>query len=83
MDAFGKEYHECLLSRSISSVPSSFKMHGDRGVFKRRWRNNILFKKDTEKVVLLQDLIKTIIKVRTEKILCTFVSCTKYVLQGP
>ena len=43
------------------------------------WRNNISFKKNTEKVVLLQYLIKTIVKFRAENILCTFVSCTKYI----
>ena len=76
MDAFEKEYHEYLLSQSISSVPSTFKMHGDGGVFKGKWRNN-LFKKVTEKVILLQVLTKVIFKFRIEKVLCTFVSCTR------
>ena len=45
-----------------------------------QWRSNISFKKDTEKVVLLQvkNLIQIIFKFRDEKILCTFLSCTKY-----
>ena len=38
-------------------------------VFKKTWRNNISFKKETEKIVLLQvkGLIQIIVKFRTEK----------------
>ena len=45
-------------------------------VFKKTWRNKILFKKETEKIVLLQmkGLIQIIVKFRTEKYLCTFLS---------
>ena len=38
---------------------------------------NILFIKDTEELVLVQDLIKIIAKFRAEKVLCMFVKCTK------
>ena len=52
------------------------------GVFKEDflWRNNISFKKDTEKIVLLQvkGLIQIIVKLRAEKSLCTFLSSTKH-----
>ena len=47
-------------------------------VFKRKWRNNISFKKETEKIVLFQmkgsNLIQIIEKFRTLKYLCTFLS---------
>ena len=51
-------------------------------VFKEniKWRNNISFKKDSEKIVLLQVkvLTKIFVKLRTEKILCIFLSSSKY-----
>ena len=47
------------------------------------WINNISFKKDTEKVVLLQvkGLIQFIVQFRTDKTLCAFLSCIKYPLR--
>ena len=42
------------------------------------WKNNILFKEDTEWIVSLQGLIKIIVRFRAEEILCTFVSCNKH-----
>ena len=65
---------ECLLSQSVS-IPLSFKMQLMILVCLKqnsKWRNNISFKKDTEKFVLLQGLIKIIVRFRAEKILCTF-----------
>ena len=52
-------------------------------VFKKTWRNNISFKKETEKIVLLQmkDLIQIIVKLRA-KILCTFLSSNANILEG-
>ena len=45
-------------------------------VFKKTWGNNISFKEETEKIVLLQvkGLIQIIGKFMTEKYLCTFLS---------
>ena len=50
-------------------------------VFKKTWRNNISFKKETEKIVLLQmkGLIQIIVKFRTKKICArTFLSIIKH-----
>ena len=72
------------VSQSVS-VLSSFKCRSMMVVLKKTWRNSISFKKETEKIVLLQvkGLIQIILKFRTEKYLCTFLSsntilCTKY-----
>ena len=66
--------HEFLLSQSIS-VLSSFKCRYPHWCWccsKKTWRNNISFKKATEKIVLLQlkGLIQIIVKFRTEKNIC-------------
>ena len=51
-------------------------------VFKKTWRNNISFKKETEKIVLLQ-VIQIIVRFRTEKYLSTFLSPnTNILLRG-
>ena len=80
--------HEYFQSQSVS-VLSSFKCRSMMIVLKKRWRNSNSFKKETEKIVLLQvkDLIQIILKFRTEKYLCTFLSsntilCTKYCVAG-
>ena len=57
----------------------------DGVVLKKTWRNNISFKKETEKIVLLQmkDLIQIIVKFRAVKYLCTFLSSnTNILLEG-
>ena len=49
------------------------------------WRNKNSFKNDTEKVVLLQVKViinSIIVKSKAEKVLCTFVSCTKHPIEG-
>ena len=66
--------HEFLLSQSVS-VLSSFKCcypHWCWCCSKKTWRNNISFKKETEKIMLLQlkGLIQIIVKFRTEKNIC-------------
>ena len=73
--------HKCLQSQSVS-VLSSFKCRSVMVVFKKTWRNNISFKKETEKIVLLQvkGLIQIIVKFRTEKYLCTFLSSNTNIL---
>ena len=54
----------------------------DGVVFKKTWRNNISFKKETEKIVLLQ-VIQIIVRFRTEKYLSTFLSPnTNILLRG-
>ena len=80
--------HEYFQSQSVS-VLSSFKCRSMMIVLKKTWRNSNSFKKETEKIVLLQvkDLIQIILKFRTEKYLCTFLSsntilCTKYCVAG-
>ena len=57
----------------------------DGVVFKKTWRNNISFKKETEKIVLLQmkGLIQIIVKFRTVKYLRMFLlSNTSILLEG-
>ena len=74
----------CRQSQSVS-VLSSFKCRSVVVVFKKTWRNNISFKKKTEKIVLLQvkGLIQIIVKFRTDKYLCMFLSSnTNMVLRG-
>ena len=71
-------------SQSVS-VLSSFKCRSMMVVFKKTWRDNISFKKKTEKIVLLQvkGLIQIIVKFRTDKYLCMFLSSnTNMVLRG-
>ena len=54
-------------------------------VFKKTGRNNISFKKETKKMVLLQvkDLIQIMVQFRTEKYLGTFLSSnTNILLRG-
>ena len=49
------------------------------------WRNDISFKKDTEKVVLLlvkKGLIQIIVKFKGENSLITFLSCPKRTFEG-
>ena len=49
------------------------------------WRNDISFKKDTEKIVLLQvkkGLIQIIVKFKGENSLITFLSCPKRTFEG-
>ena len=60
--------YECLLGQPVSVLS----------------RKNTSFKKDTEKVVLLlvKDLIQIIVKFRAKKLLCMFLSCTKYPIEG-
>ena len=67
-----------MLAESVSSVLSSFKseMQFNDGVFKEnvKWRNNMSFKKDAEKIVLLKvKCLIHIVKFRTKKN-CTFLS---------
>ena len=65
--------NECL-QRQSASVPSSFKCWSVIVAFKKTQRNNISFKKETEKIVLLQvkGLIKIIVKFRTEECACVY-----------
>ena len=77
--------HEYLQSQSVS-ILSSFKYRSVMVVFKKTWRSNISFKKETEKIVLLQmkGLIQIIAKFRTVKYLCMFLSSnTNILLRGP
>ena len=47
------------------------------------WWNSISLKKDKGCVIIqVKDLIKIIVKVRADKILYTFVSCTKHLFEG-
>ena len=57
------------------------------GVFKEnvQWKNNISFKNDTEKIVLIlqmKDLMQIFLKFRAEKILCRFLLSTKHPFEG-
>ena len=81
---FGRNItYESLLSQSVSqSVFIQVLNAFSDGVFKRNvlWRNKILFKKDTEMVVLLlqvKDLIQIIVTFSVEKVMCTFLLCTR------
>ena len=72
--------YECLLSQSVS-VSSNVEMQSVMRVYLEEnnlSRNNVSFKRDIEKIVLLQGSIKIIVKFRAEKLLwALFLSCTK------
>ena len=74
----------CRQSQSVS-VLSSFKYRSVMVMFKKTWRNNISFKKETEKVVLLEvkGLTQITVKFRTDKYSRTFLSSnTNMILRG-
>ena len=70
----------CWVSQS-DSVSSNVEMQSVMRVYLEEnnlSRNNVSFKRDIEKIVLLQGSIKIIVKFRTEKLLwALFLSCTK------